>query len=102
VPLKGADGVVRSTAKTISLERTTPSRPIRGLRDIFLRGAATPPLPRSGVRFTHCDNFAERGSSDAIKCVYSTGLHPGLHSIAAPRPNSAAPQLLFPAFFHQR
>src|SRR5439155_18725637 len=27
VPLKGADGVVRSNSKTISLERTTPSAP---------------------------------------------------------------------------
>ncbi len=32
-------------------ERTTPSAPIRWLRDNFLTGAATPPLPRKGLRF---------------------------------------------------
>ncbi len=118
VPLKGADGVVRPNFKTISFERTTPSAPIRGLRDIFLKGAATPPLPRSiqscpaGQRQNTQETapsktkdlsaqFLERGSPDAIKCVYS-GLHPGLHSIAAPRPNSVASQLLFPVFLHQR
>ena len=48
VPLKGADGVVRSNSKTISLERTTPvCAQLRWLRDISLMGAATPPSPRS-------------------------------------------------------
>src|SRR2546425_11459509 len=88
-------------------------------RDHLLKGAATPPLPRSihscpaGQRQNTQETapsktkdlsaqFLERGSPDAIKCVYYPGLHPGLHSIAAPRPNSVASQLLFPVFLHQR
>ena len=50
VPLKGADGVVRSSSNNNRwLERTTPSTPLRWLREIYLLGAATPPLPRRGV-----------------------------------------------------
>src|SRR5947209_9334101 len=68
VPLKSADGVVRSTSDNRWLERTTlpcfalsgshslrscPSAPLRTLRRFFLMGAATPPLP----------SFAKEGGS---------------------------------------
>src|SRR6266705_515664 len=55
VPLKGADGVVRSNSKTISLERTTPSAPVKGFA-IFLMGAATPPFPRSLAAHCSCES----------------------------------------------
>src|SRR2546427_9606079 len=51
VPLKGADGVVRSNSKTISLERTTPSAPDLVASQHLFDGAATPPLPRRGLGF---------------------------------------------------
>src|SRR5437667_4147700 len=51
IPLKGADGVVRSNSKTISLERTTPSAPAKVASRHFFMGAATPPLPRRGLGF---------------------------------------------------
>src|SRR5439155_14653969 len=37
VPLKGADGVVRSNSKTILLNEPPRLRPLRWLRDIFLK-----------------------------------------------------------------
>src|SRR2546425_7752888 len=49
VPMKGADGVVRSNSKTISLERTTPSAPDSVASQHLFDGAATPPLPRRGL-----------------------------------------------------
>src|SRR5947199_7497720 len=45
VPLKGADGVVRSNSTTISFERTTPSAPVKVASRNFLNGPATPPFP---------------------------------------------------------
>jgi len=53
VPLIGADGVVRSNSKTISLERTTPSAPVtvasrsRASR-YFLNGRSHPSFPKEG------------------------------------------------------
>src|SRR6266581_8450058 len=44
------NGVVRSTSDNRWLEPTTPSAPAKGLRGIFLMGAATPPCPRRGLR----------------------------------------------------
>ena len=46
----GEAGVVRSTSDNRWLEPTTPSAPAKGLRGIFLMGAATPPCPRRGLR----------------------------------------------------
>jgi hypothetical protein len=49
-PLKGADGVARSASpqgrslKRSSAELTTPSAPLRWLRDFLLLGASTPPF----------------------------------------------------------
>src|SRR3989475_992711 len=74
--LAGADGVVRSREIVLEFERTTPSAPFKGT-GIFLDGASTPPLPRRGVFFAQA--FSK------IKCVYFTGLRPGLRSDAAPR-----------------
>src|SRR6266581_1169989 len=51
VPLKGADGVVRSNSKTILLNEPPRLRPLRWLRDIFLKAQPPPPLPRRGVSF---------------------------------------------------
>src|SRR6266571_5812827 len=44
VPLKGADGVVRSNSKTISFERTTPSAPVKVASQHFLDGRSHPLL----------------------------------------------------------
>src|SRR6266571_3869408 len=44
--------VVRSTSDNRWLEPTTPSAPAKGLRGIFLMGAATPPCPRRGLRLS--------------------------------------------------
>src|SRR6266581_3444904 len=49
--LAGADGVVGSGHRLSEVERTTPAAPPKE-RDHLLDGAATPPLPRRGVRFT--------------------------------------------------
>src|SRR6266567_3113383 len=54
VPLKGADGVVRSNSKTISFERTTPSAPVKVASQHFLDGRSHPSFAysaRRGVRF---------------------------------------------------
>src|SRR5438477_5699995 len=48
VPLIGADGVVRSKSKTISLERTTPSAPAKVASRHFLKWAQPPPLSQGG------------------------------------------------------
>src|SRR5438067_5862895 len=52
LPLKGADGVVRSTSEKIigGLNEPPRLRGIRLLRSFLLIRAATPPLPRRGVR----------------------------------------------------
>src|SRR5438046_1063125 len=50
--LAGADGVVRSSHRLSEVERTTPAAPFKGRGHLF-DGAATPPLPRRGVRFSH-------------------------------------------------
>src|SRR5439155_14286217 len=47
--LAGADGVVRSSHRLSEVERTTPAALFKG-RGHLLDGAATPPLPRRGVR----------------------------------------------------
>ena len=49
--LAGADGVVGSSHRLSEVERTTPAAPPKE-QDHLLDGAATPPLPRRGVRFT--------------------------------------------------
>src|SRR2546425_4810132 len=55
VPLKGADGVVRSNSKTISLERTTPSAPAKVASRLFLW--AQPPLLCQGGDLTFNPTF---------------------------------------------
>src|SRR5881396_2677041 len=47
--LAGADGVVGSSHRLSEVERTTPAAPSKE-RDHLLDGAATPPLPRRGLR----------------------------------------------------
>src|SRR5881396_1924259 len=42
VPLKGADGVVRSTSDNRWLERTTPSAPAKEASPLFLNGRSHP------------------------------------------------------------
>ena len=49
--LAGADGVVGSSHRLSEVERTTPAAPPKE-RDRLLDGAATPPLPRRGLRFS--------------------------------------------------
>jgi hypothetical protein len=50
VPLKGADGVVRSSNRLIRKLNEPPRlRALTRLRGILLMGAATPPYPRRGV-----------------------------------------------------
>src|SRR6266568_6484512 len=46
VPLKGADGVVRSNSTTISFERTTPSAPVKVASRNFLNGRSHPSFPK--------------------------------------------------------
>src|SRR2546428_3162786 len=48
VPLKGADGVVRSNSTTISFERTTPSAPVTVASRNFLNGRSHPSFPKEG------------------------------------------------------
>src|SRR5204862_8276164 len=62
VPLKSADGVVRSTSDKRWLERTTPSAPTKEASPLSLMGAATPPLPRRGVPFGCCATFIEKSA----------------------------------------
>src|SRR6266567_535453 len=64
VTLKVADGVVRSNSKTILLNEPPCRRPLRWLRDIFLK--AQPPLLCQGGEFASSHNFgnnqmAQRG-----------------------------------------
>src|SRR6266568_559364 len=47
VPMKGADGVVRSNSKTISLERTTPSAMVASR--YFLNGRSHPSFAKEGT-----------------------------------------------------
>src|SRR5256712_11410938 len=47
----GADGVVGSSHRLSEVERTTPAAPPKE-RDHLLDGAATPPLPRRGLRLS--------------------------------------------------
>src|SRR2546426_12689474 len=63
VPLKGADGVVRSNSKTISLERTTPSAPDKVASRYFLSGRSHPSFHKEG-------NSLLSSTSATIKCVY--------------------------------
>src|SRR5207247_3379966 len=49
--LAGADGVVGSSHRLSEVERTTPAAPSREW-DHLLDGAATPPLPRRGLRLS--------------------------------------------------
>src|SRR5437773_827107 len=49
--LAGAGGVVGSSHRLSVVERTTPAAPSKE-RDHFLDGAATPPLPRRGLRLS--------------------------------------------------
>src|SRR6266487_4392715 len=49
--LAGADGVVGSSHRLSEVERTTPAAPPKE-RDHLLDGAATPPLPRRGLRLS--------------------------------------------------
>src|SRR5437867_11442596 len=47
--LAGVDGVVGSSHRLSEVERTTPAAPSKE-RDHLLDGAASPPLPRRGLR----------------------------------------------------
>src|SRR5439155_15567289 len=49
VPLKGADGVVRSNSKTISLERTTPVCARLGGFATFFNGRSHPSFAKEGT-----------------------------------------------------
>src|SRR5438876_5919924 len=49
--LAGAGGVVGSSHRLSEVERTTPATPPKE-RDHLLDGAATPPLPRRGLRLS--------------------------------------------------
>src|SRR5437016_14540382 len=49
--LPGADGVVGSSHRLSEVERTTPAPPPKE-RDHLLDGAASPPLPRRGLRLS--------------------------------------------------
>src|SRR5439155_13606935 len=49
--LAGADGVVGSSHRLSEVERTTPAAPSKEW-DHLLDGAATPPLPRRGLRLS--------------------------------------------------
>src|SRR5213594_2494067 len=49
--LAGADGVVGSSHRLSEVERTTPAAPPKE-RDHLLGGAASPPLPRRGLRLS--------------------------------------------------
>src|SRR3989449_6802511 len=49
--LAGADGVVGSSHRLSEVERTTPAAPPKE-RDHLLDAAATPPLPRRGLRLS--------------------------------------------------
>jgi len=49
VPLKGADGVVRSNSKTISLERTTPSAPAKLASRHFFNRRSHPSFAKEGT-----------------------------------------------------
>src|SRR5213593_3280536 len=49
--LAGADGVVGSSHRLSEVERTTPAAPPKE-RDHLLDGAASPPLPRRGLRLS--------------------------------------------------
>src|SRR5439155_17761198 len=51
VPLKGADGVVRSNSKTIFFEPTTPSAPDSVASQHLFDGAATPPFAKELLGF---------------------------------------------------
>src|SRR5438552_19174841 len=48
VPLKGADGVVRSTSDNRWLERTTPSAPAKEASRLFLDGRSHPSFAKEG------------------------------------------------------
>src|SRR5438552_5113260 len=48
VPLKGADGAVRSTSDNRWLERTTPSAPAKEASPLFLNGRSHPLLCQGG------------------------------------------------------
>src|SRR5919204_2434254 len=72
--LAGADGVVGSSHRLSEVERTTPAAPSKE-RDHLLDGAATPPLPRRGVRLSHRLSPDPVFSDDLWACLASrTGL----------------------------
>src|SRR5437016_9911371 len=48
VPLKGADGVVRSNSIITSLERTTPSAPVKVASQHFFNGRSHPSFAKEG------------------------------------------------------
>ncbi len=77
VPLKGADGVVRSNSKTILLNEPPRLRPLRWLRDIFLK--AQPPLLCQGGEFRFTPQLRQQSNGPT-----------GLHTVAAPRLRSDA------------
>src|SRR5881397_130332 len=60
VPLKGADGVVRSTSDNRWLERTTPSAPAKEASPLFLNGRSHPSFAKEGSFCSknprHCPN----------------------------------------------
>src|SRR5205814_5856140 len=62
VPLKSADGVVRSTSDNRWWNEPPRLRPLRRLCRFFLMGAATPPLPRRGVPFGCFATFIEKSA----------------------------------------
>src|SRR5213596_725727 len=80
--LAGADGVVGSSHRLSEVERTTPSAPPKE-RDHLFDGAATPPLPRRGVR------LSRRLSQTPVPSGGLAGNAPGLRRSAARAASSA-------------
>src|SRR5207248_11634269 len=56
----GEAGVVRLTSNNRSWNKPPRLRSLRWLRDIFLMGASSPPLPRRGIRFSSRSSLCPR------------------------------------------
>ncbi len=89
--LAGADGVVGSSHRLSEVERTTPAAPAKE-RDHLLDDAATPPLPRRGVRL--CRRLSQTPVSSG-RLVGNPQLRRGGELPA--RPNQSLLTLIVPA-----
>src|SRR5437899_8767787 len=66
VPLKGADGVVRSTSDNRWLERTTPSAPAKEASPLFLNGRSHPSFAKEGSWPAPTVSRLGKGSLDSV------------------------------------